>query len=145
MPPRILLVEDDDTLRFLVADALSMMNASVIECSTADAALLALEALEKNTAVDLVLTDIRMPGELDGFELAQIVWARWPHIPVILSSGNRRVPVDQLPANAAFMAKPWSLDQLFEVVAQRLEGASQPEVILINVDTGISPLDETQS
>jgi len=61
MCPTILLVEDDDTVRELAADALSMLDVHVIACPNADVALLELE----RSAVNLVLTDIRMPGQLD--------------------------------------------------------------------------------
>lgn len=100
MRPRILLVEDDDILRFLIADALSNIDVDVIECSTADAGLIALETCSNNESVALVMTDIRMPGVLDGFELAQIVWQRWPDLPVILTSGHRLVGGHELPVNA---------------------------------------------
>lgn len=59
MCPTILLVEDDDTVRELAADALSMLGAHVIACPNADVAL---RELERHTPINLVLTDIRMPG-----------------------------------------------------------------------------------
>ncbi|MDY7536453.1 response regulator [Pseudomonas sp. Bout1] len=120
MHPRVLLIEDNEILRFLIADALSLIDAHVTECSTADDALLAL-ALGKNASIDLVLTDIRMPGDLNGFELAKIIWTRWPQIPVILTSGDTRVSRDQLPAHSTFMVKPWTLDQLYQVIGERLQ------------------------
>lgn len=109
MPSTILLVEDDITLREVVADALSMLDARVIACPNADLALL---ELERCAAVNLVLTDIRMPGYLDGIQLAHIVAERWPQLPIIVMSGNR-LPSDVLPGHAVFMAKPWTLDVLF--------------------------------
>ena len=74
MCPRILLAEDDETLRFLVSDALTLLHMEVVECPTADSALQKLETLTLAEPIDLVLTDIRMPGRIDGFELAQIIW-----------------------------------------------------------------------
>lgn len=120
MRPHILLVEDDKILRFLIMDALSEFDVEVIECASADAALVQLETFAESNSLALMMTDIRMPGHLDGFELAQIVWQRWPEIPVILNSGHRLVSDHQLPKHSIFMAKPWTLDQLFQAVTKQL-------------------------
>lgn len=126
MRPRILLVEDDSILRFLIADALSNIDVDVIECGTADAGLVALENSSNSDSVALMMTDIRMPGILDGFELAQIVWQRWPALPVILTSGHRPVAGHELPAHSMFMAKPWTLDELYEAVNKQLSAGQGP-------------------
>lgn len=120
MRSRILLVEDNDILRLLIADAFSNIDIDVIECETADAGLIVLEQCSDMTSIELMMTDIRTPGILDGFDLAKIVWQRWPKLPVILTSGHRSIADCELPANSCFMAKPWVLDQLYEAVAQKL-------------------------
>jgi CheY-like chemotaxis protein len=112
MCPTILLVEDDDTVRELAAEALSILNARVIACPCADVAL---RELKRSTPVDLVLTDIRMPGQLDGLQLANIVAKQWPHLPIIVTSGNRMAG-DLLPAQATFLPKPWTLEMLYKQV-----------------------------
>jgi DNA-binding NtrC family response regulator len=117
MKPTVLVVEDDDTLRFLVAEALSMLEMHVIECATADHAL---QILRESNSVSLVLTDIRMPGALDGLDLARLIWDHWPHLPVILTSGHTQLANERLPPQAAFMGKPWTLDQLYQAVSARL-------------------------
>lgn len=113
MSSTILLVEDDDILRELAADALSMLDANVIACRNADLALLELE--RSDGVVNLILTDIRMPGHLDGVRLANLVAERWPRLPIIVTSGNR-LPNEVLPDHAIFLAKPWTLDMLFQQV-----------------------------
>ena len=120
---RVLLIEDDEILRFLIADALSHVDVEVIECTTADAGLMVLENAPSNS-IAFVFTDIRTPGVLNGFELAKIVWEKWPDLPVIPTSGHRSVQGHELPAHSMFMAKPWTLDQLYEVVAKQLPAAS---------------------
>lgn len=120
MKPTILVVEDDETLRYLVCEALSVLDLEVIECSTADRAL---HLLQKGRQVSLVLTDIRMPGRLDGLELARLICLHWPDIPVILTSGHMNPTTDKLPPQAAFMSKPWTLDQLHRIVIERLSAA----------------------
>lgn len=129
MSPRILVVEDDSTLRFLIADALSILHAKVTECGTADDALQVLQKVmqtpETDGSIDLVLTDIRMPGQLDGYELAQIIWTKWPNLPVIMMSGHRLVSAEVMPTHSGFIAKPWTLDQLFDAVGKRLQQAAR--------------------
>lgn len=120
MRSRILLVEDNDILRLLIVDALSTINIDVIECDTADAGLIALEQCSDIASIALIMTDIRTPGALDGFDLAKIVWQRWPKLPVILTSGHRSIADSELPTNSCFMAKPWMLDQLYETIDHQL-------------------------
>lgn len=117
MKPTVLVVEDDETLRFLVAEALSMFDMQVIECSNADHAYRILGEVEQ---VNLVLTDIRMPGQINGLELAKLIWQHWPNLPVILTSGHTNLMAERLPPHAAFMAKPWTLEQLHQAVTERL-------------------------
>lgn len=117
MKPTVLVVEDDATLRFLVAEALSLFDLNVVECATADDAL---QLLQQTNQVNLVLTDIRMPGQIDGLELAKLIWKHWPQLPVILTSGHMNLGAERLPEQSAFMAKPWTLDQLHRAVSDRL-------------------------
>lgn len=115
MRPLVLIVEDDEMLRFLTADVFSMIDTDVVECASADQAL---EILKENSSFDLVFTDIRMPGKIDGLELAEEIWGRWPDLPVILTSGH--MIVQSLPLNSAFISKPWTLDQLTNTVRDRI-------------------------
>lgn len=118
MPTIILVVEDDETLRWLVVEALTLRaDTQVIDCTNADDARVLLE--HANT-INLVVTDIRMSGEMDGLELAQMCWKTWPMLPVIVTSGHCRLPVEQIPEGSAFMAKPWTLEQLYQAVDDRL-------------------------
>lgn len=118
MPTIILVVEDDDTLRWLMVEALTILEDTlVIDCANADDAR---ALLEHANAINLVVTDIRMPGEMDGLELAQMCWKNWPMLPVIVTSGHCRLPVEKIPEGSAFMAKPWTLEQLYRAVDDRL-------------------------
>lgn len=118
MCPTVLLVEDDDILRLLITEALSMLPVKVIACPCADDAL---QILEKAQMVNLVLTDICMPGQLDGWDLANVIWTRWPHLPVVLTSGHRHLTCEDLPQQSAFIPKPWTLETLYETVQARLQ------------------------
>jgi PAS domain S-box-containing protein len=80
---RVLAVEDNAALRGIVARQLRGLGYSVIEAGTASEGIMILES----ERVDLLMTDIVMPGGMDGFELAQVALARWPSIKVLLTSG----------------------------------------------------------
>lgn len=117
MSATVLIVEDDEILRSLTAEAIALLGVNVIDCASADEAL---GMLENNTSVTLVMTDICMPGSIDGLALAKVVWSRWPGLPVILTSGNKTIPEGLLPSNAMFLQKPWSLDVLYQTIGSYL-------------------------
>lgn len=113
--PAILVVEDEVLIRFVISDYLRECGFKVYEAATAAEAI---EILESNKAsVDLIFTDIRLPGEMNGFALAQ--WARKnrPGVPVLLTSGDpkKSEAAKELCENEPFFAKPYDI-QL--VVAQ---------------------------
>ena len=113
MSPTVLVVEDDEILRSLTGDAISLLGLCVMGCASADDAL---PMLEGSSSIVLVITDICMPGSMDGLELAQLIWLRWPSLPVIVTSGNRSLPDGLLPSHAMFLRKPWTLDALHHAV-----------------------------
>lgn len=117
MPLTVLIIEDDEMLRSLTVDAIELLGVDVVDCSTADDGLLELERIP---SIKLLISDICLPGSLDGLALAKVVWARWPDLPIILTSGNRTVPEDELASNAMFMQKPWSLKALHNAVRKYL-------------------------
>ena len=82
---RILIVEDEVLIRSLLADELREAGLAVIEAGRANEALSYLESVGP---VDLVFTDVQMPGSLNGQELARHLRNVFPLIPVILTSGN---------------------------------------------------------
>ncbi|WPN49645.1 MULTISPECIES: response regulator [unclassified Pseudomonas] len=113
MSPTVLLVEDDEILRSLTVDAISLLGPNIIDCKSADDAL---AVLESSTSIVLVMSDICMPGTMDGLQLAQVIWTRWPLLPVILTSGNRSMPDELMPAHSFFLCKPWTLEALHRAV-----------------------------
>ncbi len=64
------------------------------------------------TPLSLVVTDIHMPGSMDGLGLAQEIWRRWPTLPVILTLGDAVIDTGLLPARTAFIPKPWQRSDL---------------------------------
>ena len=84
---RVLIVEDDADVRQFVSHALSALNYDVVEARNASAALF---WLKRGEPVDVLFTDIVLPGELSGIDLAREVQATRPGIKVLLTSGYAR-------------------------------------------------------
>jgi CheY-like chemotaxis protein len=80
----VLIAEDDTFVRVVIADFLRDAGYQVIEARNADEAI---ATLQSGTAVDLLFTDVRMPGSMDGCGLAKVVRAQWPDTRIILTSG----------------------------------------------------------
>jgi two-component system, response regulator PdtaR len=110
----VLLVEDDFLVRDCAADALSEGGFSVLQAASAPEAMLLLEAGH----VDVVFTDVNMPGAFDGLGLAQRVRHRWPGIAIVITSG-RGWP-DQDLHGAHFVPKPYMPDRLAPVINEAL-------------------------
>lgn len=114
-PRTVLLVEDDALLRMLMADLLRDAGVKVVEAATADEAL---AVLDSGLMVDMIFTDVRMPGRLDGVGLAQTVRRDRPHVAVIVTSGDLAPEVArELPA---FIPKPYDLDAVVVRILDRL-------------------------
>jgi signal transduction histidine kinase/CheY-like chemotaxis protein len=82
----VLCVEDQEDVLDFAAETLQGLGYRVLKAGSADAAL---EILVKprDGAVDLVFTDVMMPGSMDGTEFAKLVRGRWPKLPVLITSG----------------------------------------------------------
>jgi CheY-like chemotaxis protein len=79
----VLIAEDESVIRLMIAEYLRDAGYDVIEAASADEAL---DVLQAGTPVDLLFTDVRMPGSMDGCALAQKVRTAWPTTLVILTS-----------------------------------------------------------
>jgi CheY-like chemotaxis protein len=103
--PVVLLVEDEPFIRMAAADALEDAGFTVIEAVDAQAAQ---EVLRHRTDIRVLFTDVKMPGPMNGLELAALVRSRWPHICVLITSGHLEPEAGLLPQEAVFIAKPYS-------------------------------------
>ena len=112
----VLIVEDDAELRGLTAKLLEGGELDTIECDSAEAALAMM--LIRRRDIAMIFADIRLPGVMDGIDLAREVRMRWPFLPIILTSGHPRD--DQLPAGVDFMPKPWQPLNLLVATKQAL-------------------------
>lgn len=104
----ILVVEDEFLLRMFLAEELRAQGYSVIEAMNAEEAL---DLLDQGLRIDLLLTDIRMPGAFDGTELVRRVRAQYPHIMVAVASAHR--PEHELGDKVDdFFPKPYDIPRL---------------------------------
>jgi CheY-like chemotaxis protein len=101
----VLLVEDDVELRGLTAKLLDEGEFDTIECESAEAALATM--LIRGRDIAMIFADIKLPGVMDGIDLACEVKMQWPLLPVILTSGLPRERVRDLPLGVDYIAKPW--------------------------------------
>lgn len=106
MPKNIvsLIVEDEALLRMDIVDELRDRGFEVLEASDAILTLL------DNPALQVLFTDVDMPGTMDGLMLAAAVRDRWPPIQIIVASGHRNVALSDLPESSRFLGKPYSVD-----------------------------------
>jgi DNA-binding NtrC family response regulator len=101
----VLVVEDDWLIRSLIHEILEMEGFEVVTAETGDDAWHWL--CETLGGADLLLSDIHLPGGLNGIGLANRVQAHWPRIPVILSSGGKGQQILESGYAPLFIPKPW--------------------------------------
>ncbi|MEO7223855.1 MAG: response regulator [Devosia sp.] len=106
---KVLVVEDEPIIRLGMVSSLEDAGYSVIEASNADEAIM---WLAKDSEVGVVVTDVDMPGSMDGIKLAHYVRRRWPPIQLLVISGKVGVKPGELPDGARFMSKPFQDPQL---------------------------------
>lgn len=85
--PTILIVEDEAMIRLALSDYLQDCGFTVLDVTNAAEAVAVLEA--RTFAIDVVLTDVRMPGEMDGFGLARWIREHRPGLPVLITTGDK--------------------------------------------------------
>jgi PAS domain S-box-containing protein len=114
----ILFIDDDRSVREMVAPTLTEHGYRVLTAANGAEALALLGRHERE--VRLVLTDVAMPI-MDGLEMMEILHSRRPDLPVVLMSGTFDVRKAPLPTGAAaFLTKPFRLEQLLAVIADAL-------------------------
>ncbi len=117
---KVLVVEDEVALRSLLADVLRDAHLTVLEAPNADAAL---EILRTQRDIALVFTDVRMPGSMNGIELAGIVQSEFPKTKIIVTSGRRKS--DEWKKGLQWVQKPylyWTvMDAILTALHQKWE------------------------
>lgn len=118
---RVLLVEDEPLIRLVTAEMLRDEGFEVFEAQHGDEAC---ALLDDANDFDVLFTDVRMPGTLDGIDVALHARRRHPGIPVLVASGYAAHLVRRLgmliPA-AVFISKPYRLAEVLDIIT-RLTG-----------------------
>jgi CheY-like chemotaxis protein len=114
--PVVLLVEDELLVRMAAADDLEEAGFHVLEAANADVALAVLEAC--SDTVQVLFTDIDMPGSMNGLDLAESVQQRWPHISLLISSAYHRLHSGQIPDEGRFVPKPYSSEDVVQHIRE---------------------------
>lgn len=100
----ILVVDDEPLIRLNLADFFEQEGFKVYEAQDAESAIATLEA---NPSIQVVLTDVQMPGSMNGLKLAHYIKDRWPPTLLVVASGAVKLPPSALPAHTMFVAKPF--------------------------------------
>jgi CheY-like chemotaxis protein len=115
-----LVVEDEALVRLVAVEMLTDAGFDVVEARHAEAALAILGS--QAAEIRLLFTDITMPGEIDGLKLAHHVRGAWPEIALLITSGERRPRLQELPLGSRFLSKPYTFDRV-EAEVQALTSA----------------------
>lgn len=108
-----MVVEDEIFIRLATADLLRDAGYRVLEAASAAEAL---DLLDVAGSINLIITDVRMPGARDGLALAREVRQRWPGLPVVIASGHLDEDRDGLADR--FLRKPYSDNQILDAAVE---------------------------
>lgn len=117
---KILVVEDEPIIRLGMVSSIEDAGFTVIEAANADEAI---ARLRQDDEVRVVVTDVDMPGSMDGIRLAHYVRHRWPPIRLLVISGKVGVVAGELPEGARFMSKPYQEPALIKTIETLAAGA----------------------
>jgi CheY-like chemotaxis protein len=109
----VLLVEDDGEVAALAIEMLGAIGFKVTHVSTGAAAL---GALANDRPVDLVFSDVMMPGAMSGLNLAREIKRRRPDLPVVLTTGYEEAAAGVHAEGIKLILKPYRLEQLAETL-----------------------------
>jgi len=114
---RILVVEDDPEVADVCAAALEEFGYSVKRVESAHKAI---EMLATENEIDLVFSDVVMPAGMSGVQMARVVRERFPHLPVLLTTGYSSAAMEALSAGFPILNKPYRIDALRRAISNML-------------------------
>lgn len=115
--PVVLLVEDELLVRLTQVEILREAEFWVVEAQDADEAF---DLLKSRSDISAVLTDVNMPGSIDGFEFARLVRQGWPDVGVLVISGKVAPKPGDLPEGTLFLQKPIRPDALIDALKRAM-------------------------
>jgi signal transduction histidine kinase/ActR/RegA family two-component response regulator/sensor domain CHASE-containing protein len=105
---RVLLVEDDLEVQNVATELLYSVGCQVVRAGDGGSAL---AALERDPAIELLISDLAMPGDMSGLELARIVRQRYPGVPILLSTGYSQYAAQAVREGFKLIEKPLRRDE----------------------------------
>jgi CheY-like chemotaxis protein len=114
----VLVVEDEALVNKFTSSELRAAGCEVLTAYDADEAI---RILEKRSDIDLVFTDINMPGSMDGLKLAAAVRNRWPPVKILITTGKSAPASAQMPAGSTFIPKPYEIPDVLEAIQAQFE------------------------
>jgi len=123
--PYALVVDDDALIRMDAAAILQDAGYRTFEAEDADAAIKILK--ERADDIVLLFTDVEMPGERNGFDLARFAEECSPHIEIVVASGNVKPQPGDMPPKATFIEKPFDEKIVHEHLRTHLPDGKKPE------------------
>ncbi|MBR1151052.1 response regulator [Bradyrhizobium sp. JYMT SZCCT0428] len=117
LPLVVLVVEDEMMLRMRVVDMVEDAGYVPVEAVDADEAM---TILRSRSDIALMLTDVQMPGSMNGLQLAHAVRENWPPIKIILASGQLKLSDGDIPLDSRFFGKPLQSDEIIAEMREML-------------------------
>lgn len=115
----VLVVEDSTIIRMGAVDLVHSAGYEALEAHDADEAI---RILESRDDIDLVFTDVSMPGTMDGLKLSHFIRERWPPVRLLVASGNAILEESSLPSGSRFFSKPYDEHAITDAMARLLAG-----------------------
>ena len=113
---RVLVVEDEMLILLDLMDNLVDHGLEVLPLYTTEGALTAL----RHANIDALITDIELPGPINGLQLARQAARLRPGLPIVVMSGGVHPTPGELPSGAAFIAKPCSVDRIIAALHSQI-------------------------
>ena len=123
----VLVVEDSAIIRMGAVDLVRSAGYEALEARDADEAI---RMLESRSDIDLVFTDVQMPGTMDGIKLSHYIRERWPPVKLIVASGKAILEESSLPDGSGFFEKPYVDSAIIDAMARLLAKPDQHSVVV---------------
>ena len=117
----VLVVEDSVLIRMGAVDLVQTAGYEALEAKDADEAI---RILESRDDIDLVFTDVQMPGTMDGIKLAHYIRDRWPPVKLIVASGMAILEESGLPTGSRYFSKPYADHAITDAMAHLLSNGN---------------------
>jgi DNA-binding NtrC family response regulator len=118
----VLVVEDEPLIRMHAVDMIESAGWTALEATDCHDALRVLAA---SGPVDVLFTDVNMPGDMDGLALAETVHQLHPGVELVVTSGKQVIAPEALPDHGTFLSKPYGLDELIGTIGSKLGAAAR--------------------